>query len=181
MRDECQNWHSFDNISLPLIRDFADHWNDIRGDKPAPSRVDFHPENAVRFLPHLFLLDVIRPEMRFRARLVGTATVAAIGFDYTGQHLDEVISEPHLSTVERDLRDVAETGVLHYRVTTMAWDDREHAVYHRLYLPFTVNSDRIDMVMGIAKTVDDGDRTARKRPLAAIIESPATRTARIVL
>lgn len=181
MREEGQIWDSFDGISLPLLQDFAEHWNDLRGDRAIPSRRDFKPENAVRFLPHLFLLDVVRPDMRFRGRVVGTATVAAIGFDYTGRYLDEVIPEPHMTTVRNDLIDVAETGVLHYRVTTMAWENRSHAVYHRLYLPFTVDTDRVDMVMGIAQIIDKRDSMVRKDPIAAIIDWSETETARIVL
>lgn len=181
MQDACQTWHSFDGISLPLIRDFAEHWNAIRGDRPVPSRKDFDPIEAKRFLPHIILLDVIRPEMRFKGRLVGTSIVETLGFDYTGRCLDEVISEPYLSTLQKDLTEVAETGVLHYRVTTLAWEQREHAVYHRLYLPMTMDSDRVDLIVGIAGIVNWKDQAVLKNPIAAIIDSPMAQTARIVL
>jgi len=181
VQDACETWHSFDGISLPLIREFAEHWNAIRGDRAMPARQDFDPLEAKRFLPHIFLPDVIRPEMRFRGRLVGTAIVETLGFDYTGRCLDEVISEPYLSTLQEDLTEVAETGVSHYRVTTLAWEQRDHAIYHRLYLPMTTDSDRVDLIVGIARIVNWEDQTVQKDPIAAIIENPGTQTARIVL
>lgn len=181
MSDTTEIWESFDNISLPLVRDFAQYWDALRGNRRMPARKDFDPVDAKRFLPHLFLLDVLRPEMRFRGRLVGTQIVRELGFDYTGQCLDEVISEPYSSVLHEDLRAVAESGAPHYRVTTLAWDDRPYATYHRLYVPMSVDSDRVDIIVGIACIVDRSDAKASKDPIAAIIEGEQSFHAKILL
>ncbi len=181
-RGEIQeSWDSFDGISLPIIRDFAELWHSLRGGRPVPSRRDFEPTEAKIFLPHLFLLDVVRPEMRFRGRLVGTMIVQSIGFDYTGKYLDEVISEPYNTQLHADLAEVAETGVLHYRIKKMEWNDRSFNTYHRLYLPMTVDTERIEIVVGIACLVDRNDNSVGQEPVAASIVKETSRVIRIDL
>lgn len=181
MSENTKIWDSFDGISFPLIREFAQFWDALRDGRTMPARKDFDPIAAKRFLPHLFLLDVLRPEMRFRGRLVGTQIVTELGFDYTGKCLDEVIPEPYLSVLHQDLRTVAESGAPHYRVTTLAWDDRPHATYHRLYMPMSVGTDQVDIIVGIACIVDRTDDTVLKDPLSAIIDGNQTMQAKIVL
>ena len=133
------------------------------------------------FLPHLFLLDVVRPEMRFRGRLVGTQIVNALGFDYTGRFLDEVISNSYYCALHEDLLDVAENAVLHYRVADMAWNNRPYARYHRLCVPLHTTDDRVDIVAGMACIVRDGGSGATTAPIAAAIDITVIQYSRIVL
>lgn len=178
---ERETWDSLDHISMPLLRNFADHWNRLRGERRAPSRSDLDPAQLKPFLPHLFLLDVVRPAMRFRGRLVGTQIASSLGFDYTGRFLDEVISDSYYSTLREDLVDVAENAVLHYRITDMAWNKRPYARYHRLYAPLFTSGQRVDIVAGMACIVRQGDATAATEPLSAAIDSTVLRHSRIVL
>jgi len=132
-------------------------------------------------LPHLIMLDVIRPEMRYRGRLVGTSIVDVLGFDYTGKCLDEVVPASYYDHLSLDLRDVAENAVLHYRVTDLTWNDRPHSRYHRLYAPLCRDSERIDIIVGMACVVDPNDPTTVTEPMTATIEGQTVQQSRIVL
>lgn len=174
-------WQSIEQISMPIIREFARHWIRLRGGHRAPTRTEFDPVDMKPFLQHLFLLDVVRPEMRFRGRLVGTMVVQSLGFDYTNRFLDEVIDESYYPTLRRDLIDVAENAVLHYRVMDMAWNDRPYARYHRLYVPLRRDSDRIDIIAGMACMVHQGTEIVPEGLMSAIIPTKVVEEMRIVV
>ncbi|MBV8538853.1 MAG: PAS domain-containing protein [Alphaproteobacteria bacterium] len=81
-------WH-------PKLRQLHDYWQRIH---PAPGKLPgrqhFDPLEIHTLLPNIWLIDVIRPEMRFRYRLVGTQITEALG-DTTGRWLDDVHPDFH--------------------------------------------------------------------------------------
>jgi hypothetical protein len=57
-------------------------------------RRDLDPAALKSLLPNLFIADIEPKPFRVRYRLVGTKAVQVIGFDITGQYLDELLVEP---------------------------------------------------------------------------------------
>ncbi|GHD59345.1 hypothetical protein GCM10017083_43390 [Thalassobaculum fulvum] len=79
-------------INEPVVAEALAAWNRLRGDRamPAPSDLDVL-DLPRRLLPHLLLLDIEHePALRFRWRLIGTHTTAALGRDSTGRYWDEL-------------------------------------------------------------------------------------------
>lgn len=74
----------------PLLRAIHAYWLDKCGDRTMPARNDLDPVDIPALLPNLVLVDVLPPDGRLRARLVGTWIVNQFGRDDTGRFLDEV-------------------------------------------------------------------------------------------
>jgi len=88
MTARTADWH-------PKIRQLHDYWQRIRpASGKLPGRQNFDPLQIYALLPYIWLIDVIRPQMRFRYRLVGTRITEAVG-EPTGQWLDEVHTDFH--------------------------------------------------------------------------------------
>jgi hypothetical protein len=80
------NWH-------PYCRRFYDYCRDITPPGRLPGRQHVPPADIVPLLPRVWMLDVVRPALRFRYRLVGTSKVLTLGREVTGRWLDEVHPE----------------------------------------------------------------------------------------
>lgn len=67
-------------IRSPRIAEFHGLWDGLRGDRAAPARADFGPEDFRSVLPHLFLVEVEQDDLfRFAMRLVGTELERQLG------------------------------------------------------------------------------------------------------
>ncbi len=55
-----------------------------------PSRKDIEPTEIPDLLANVVLVDVTQDPLDFRYRLIGTAIVERIAFDYTGKHFTEL-------------------------------------------------------------------------------------------
>jgi hypothetical protein len=75
----------------PDLQRLMMEWQAWRGDRVAPGRADFQPEDLRYLLGKLFLFDIEPGEAgpRFRYRLFGSSVAQFRGFDLTGRHLDE--------------------------------------------------------------------------------------------
>lgn len=78
-------------------------WNRMRGSRAMPSPADVDALALPRrLLPHLLLLDIEHdPALRFRWRLIGTHTTAALGRDSTGRYWDEIYDDRGFATLAR--------------------------------------------------------------------------------
>lgn len=174
-----ETWHSIQRISHPLIRQFASYWQMKRGERYAPARGDIEPADLCQFLPHMFMLDVIRPDMRFKVRLVGTDMERDSNFyNTTGRFTDEVVP-PHVYPELRDeIEDVARHFVLRYKIADMAWQGRPYARYHRLMMPLSDDQCMVNIVLGIGYLIQAQE--APFTPLEAAIEVMPVAQSRIL-
>src|SRR5262249_29214633 len=67
-----------------LARGLA-YWESKRPGRRMPARRDIDPAEMLDLLPNVMLVDVVREPLDFRYRLIGTAIVAHMRHDYTGQ------------------------------------------------------------------------------------------------
>lgn len=72
------------------IRDLDSYWQSRRAGRLMPARADIDPADIRSLLPYLELTDLTHDPLRVYYRLVGTALVHSVGFDYTGHYLDEL-------------------------------------------------------------------------------------------
>lgn len=77
--------------------EFEAFWRSIRGSALVPSRADFHPSKARRFLRDLVLMEApSKASPTLRIRLTGQRFDETIGFDISGRdHLDFMPQEFH--------------------------------------------------------------------------------------
>jgi hypothetical protein len=131
-----------------IVRALVRYWLAIHPRTGLPGRRDIDPAMIPRILPHLVLTDVEGPPHRFRARLVGTAVVEAIGADFTGEYLDDAL--PGFGgtggTADRIL--VVETGLPSHRYGAATLPFRlDFAPLERVYLPLASDGRRVDMIL----------------------------------
>jgi hypothetical protein len=138
-------WH-------PKIRVLYDYWQRIH---PAPGvlpgRQHFDPLEVHTLLPNIWLIDVVRPQLRFRYRLVGTRITEALG-DTTGRWLDEVHPDFHPgSPTHENYLAVATHRDLSWRrgkPVLMAYSERCVEI-ERLLLPLANDGGTVDVILAL--------------------------------
>jgi hypothetical protein len=130
------------------LRDFHAYWLAKRGGKRVPARADIDPVELQRFLPNIFMIDVIDGGARFRYRLVGTAVGNALG-DYSGRYVDEALQPPHYARYHaKYLRVVRELAMI-YEVVRIFWQEGPPVVFRRLMLPLSDDQACANILFGL--------------------------------
>ncbi|TDQ81510.1 PAS domain-containing protein [Dongia mobilis] len=78
-------------LDSPKVHDLNRWWHGQRRAGDLPDRDDFDPAQWKAYLPFLLISDCSRDPFRIRYRLVGTAVVYVVGFDFTWRHLDAML------------------------------------------------------------------------------------------
>lgn len=139
---EPANWH-------PYLRELLAYYEKISPPGQLPGRQHFQPQAVPAVLPRVILLDVHRPPLRYKYRLVGTKEAELYGHDPTGRWYDEV--RPRSDKTEngyRRLTDAAERGIMSYRKgPVLAIRHREHQSAENLVAPFAADGRTVDMII----------------------------------
>jgi hypothetical protein len=75
------------DITSRLVYLLFGHWQQKRAERFAPRWRDIDPGEIRSVLPYLATADVLEAPFDLRYRLVGTAVVRAVGYDFTGRNL----------------------------------------------------------------------------------------------
>ena len=151
MTVDRDSWH-------PKIRQFHDYWQSIHPSPGViPGRQHFDPLAIAPLLPSIWLVDVVRPPIRFRYRLVGTRIVEALGQEVTGQWLDEAHPDfgPNLRSYQ-DYVSVAEEKRPSWRrgkPIFMAYAEACVAL-ERLLLPLARDGSTVDLIAALTILFD---------------------------
>lgn len=141
-----------EDLKDPRLAQGLAYWYRIRGDRRMPSRRDIRPGEILALLPHVFLVDVLRPPLRFRIRLAGTEIVNRFGEEITGRTLEEI--------------DLAHRGPAIAAIYAAAIADRAPVLsheeflrrdgrfmhYRRLVCPLSSDGMLVDMLFGVLAT-----------------------------
>lgn len=131
-----------------VIRDLVLYWLRIHPGSHLPGPKDFDPVEVPRLLRHLLLTDVHGPPYRFHARVVGTTVVEAIGKDFTGAYLDEVLPGFADTSGTAHRIEVIESGLPSYRCGPATMPFRlDYAQLERIYLPLATDGRRVDRIL----------------------------------
>jgi len=136
-------------IVEPVVAEALSAWNRLRGDRAMPALSDLDVLDLPRqLLPHLLLLDIEHePALRFRWRLIGTHTTAALGRDSTGRYWDELYDERGFEMLKRGplwvLRHKRPVRVLGRAV----YADKAHVHSESLDLPLSRDGTTVDRIL----------------------------------
>ena len=137
-----------DAPSAKSVHDVYTYWLTKKGVAIAPPRAAIAPEEMVRWLPWLALLDVIGEQPRFRVRLFGTGLVNAYGQEITGKWMDECdlnwVTDKLLEQMTTVVRE-RKPNVLRARYVKVS--DRRYLDYERIALPLSADGDTINMIL----------------------------------
>jgi PAS domain-containing protein len=135
-------------IADPRLHQAHDYWRRKARGRALPRRVDIDPTDIPRLLPDVMLVEV-RPEGRYRYRLIGTENALAHGMNATGRYLDEVLPGPGYKDHVIALYDecVGARRALYSECLFMAPDRRAPERHTKvLFMPLASDGETVDMV-----------------------------------
>ncbi len=142
----------FEELSEPShqsLKDLHAYWLSKKGTRKAPPRSAINPDEIVKQLSSIALLDVVGDPPRFRFRLFGTGLVAAYGQDLTGKFADEIdvgdkVPPEMLGRATKVVRECC-INVARSRYTKKS--DRRRVEYERILLPLSEDGETVNMIL----------------------------------
>ena len=132
----------------PVLRGLYEYWASKRQGLIPPPRAAIHPEEMVKWLPNLMLLDVVGEPPRFHVRLFGTALVEAYGEEITGRFMDDCDLNYITHQLEEQMLEVVRNGapnVIHAWFAKIA--DERYLDYERIALPLSSDGEHVNMIL----------------------------------
>jgi hypothetical protein len=102
-----------------------------------------------RWLGHICLIGVERPDMRLRLRVVGTQIVVYDGRDYTGRFFDEIVAPEHREAALAPYHESLRTGEPVSDIRPYIGPEATIARIHRLVLPCAEDGRTIDHFLAL--------------------------------
>ncbi len=134
---------AMNEIPSGILKNVYQYWLDMKGEREMPSRADLNPADITNLLPYIMLVDVEQQPRRYRYRLVGTETVKAMGYDVTGQYLDELpLVEKHVK-IRSDWLVKEKSPYMFF--DKLKWSNRSLLDYQTIALPLSANGEDVTM------------------------------------
>jgi hypothetical protein len=130
-----------------ILKRLQAYWEDKKGERPAPPKSAIDPTELRELLPNILLIDVVGDPPRFRARLFGSALVAAYGEEVTGKFDEEVdLDAVHAELMGFVERAVAECEPQYLRAAFTKRGGR-HLQYEQILLPLSDDGVKVNMLL----------------------------------
>ena len=141
-------------LTSPLQQRAYAYWQGKLSGRRMPSRKDLEPTEIPDLLANIVLVDVSHDPLDFKYRLIGTAIVERIAFDYTGKRFSEIAhQQPGSKVWETAARICEERAPLTSDIPYVGPDQWVRG-YRDLYLPLSDDGDRVNMIVGIVEFLD---------------------------
>ena len=138
------------------------YWNELRGERIAPRRIDIEPSQISHLLGRAFVLEQIN-SYSFRYRIAGSQLCENFGIDFRDTDFLAALTLNDRLGFVRQLSLLTERGaVLVASIIVSPENERSLRIpFEFLLLPLQNGDDKIDRVLGIASSananVGDGD------------------------
>lgn len=133
--------------SYPVLQDLLEWWYRLTPNGDMPSRMDVDPLSLpIRALPLVILVDVERPDLRYRVRLAGTALCAFVGRELRGSYLDEIFIPRDYDKLARDHLRMLDEKSVHFTERHMHTSDDRQLAYGRLAMPLSSDGVTVDAI-----------------------------------
>lgn len=123
------------------------YWQQVRGIRQMPARSDIDPNELQGVLRNLQLFEVIGGGERFFGRLSGEAAREALGFDPTGQFLDETPVGLERERATEALQKVVSTCAPTFAVRDVGLASGQRARCEDVLLPLSQDGKLVNMVL----------------------------------
>ncbi|WP_282604872.1 PAS domain-containing protein [Pelagibius sp. Alg239-R121] len=129
------------------LRLLVEYWRSIARGAAVPLRRDFEPMAIPLLLPDVYLVELMRPERRFRYRLVGTRVAEKAGFDATGCILDELSCGTTMAFVIRLLERCVDLHCPVASLSSFGRAGKANLIVRRVFLPLTLGRGPVDQIL----------------------------------
>jgi len=141
-------------LASPLQQRAFAYWQSKLGGRSMPARKDIEPTEIPDLLANIVLVDVSHDPLDFRYRLIGTAIVERIAFDYTGKRFTDLDHQQPGSRVwDTAARLCSERAPLVSDIPYVGPDQWVRG-YRDLYLPLSDDGEQVNMIMGVVEFLD---------------------------
>ena len=130
-----------------------DHWHEIKGDYPLPSRADINLNRLGPILTHLVLLDVRYDPLDFIYRIIGDRVLSNFTENYTGRTLTDIPGKGPGSKVYATLENVVTTKVPCIQGVPYVGPNRDFISIESLALPLASDHETVDKIIIIVEFV----------------------------
>lgn len=141
-------------LTSPLQQRAHAYWQSKLSGRRMPSRKDLEPTEIPELLANIVLVDVSHDPLDFRYRLIGTAIVERIAFDYTGKRFAEIDHQQSGSKVWETAARICEERAPLISDIPYVGPDQWVRGYRDLYLPLSDDGDQVNMIVGIVEFLD---------------------------
>ena len=135
-------------IDTPVAKALWSYWSAKWIDGKMPARAELYPEEMIRFLAHVYLIEVQDSPRQYFVRLAGTTVNEALGLDTTNRYVHEYLSEGRAEMWQGWLDQVANEGRGIFLKLDMSGVGKKFIQGVCLILPL-MSDDKVDMVIGI--------------------------------
>lgn len=155
-RTDARAWLEAEAPISPLGREFLAYWHAKCPEAGFPTRADVAPDEILKLLPYIFMLDVLEQEagLDFRFRLVGTAIMRVEG-EHTGKLLSAMFPDRKAYAVLWQQYLDAAAGRVWVRHETLRWQGRDHIDYEVILAPLQDDAGRVTMLIGLAHAQEE--------------------------
>jgi hypothetical protein len=137
---------SLDRVRQPRLEVVLDHWNEIRRERPMPSRRDIDPQGLKGALGIVMIARFDPSQDDFRFSLFGTEIVLAQRTDYTNKLARDLEPKAFGELISSNYRQARTSGHPFYGRISLSFD-RELVSYHRLVLPLGGDGGQVDALL----------------------------------
>ena len=139
-------------LQEPLCIEMLSYWNELRGGRVMPHPEDIDPVRFARHMPNLLVVQIDWEPFDVSYRLLGGDFVDAHGANFRGRRVLESQSHTgHFSEVLFEFYKFVATERRPYAVAgTMEYTARGRVEVEAVYMPFTVDGERTDRILGAA-------------------------------
>lgn len=145
----------FETLEEPRDSDLArlyTYWNEKRGPRLMPSRVDIDPCDIPWALPHIFLVEAVPPPNHYRYRIHGTALAEFHGKDFTGLAIHETVAPADAEVVLYAFDGIVASRQPLFGKGPVFWcEDKDHKWYEACNLPLSADGATVNMIFGAIK------------------------------
>jgi len=147
---QCRT-REFLDVCPPRIAEIFHYWDGLRRGRKMPRRADFLPEQVVRHLPGILLIDVEGREADgtgiYRYRVVGTEEVRLRGHDPTGKLVRDGFFGPSLEEVMGGYDSICKSGSFMYELLEFVSPEGRWRAEHAVILPFSEDGETVSQIL----------------------------------
>lgn len=129
------------------------YWNEVRGERLAPRRLDIEPARIGAVLPDTFILERIDAKTS-RFRLAGTRICEAFGTEFRGLNIFELVGEEDRITLQRQIAVIGSQGAAGLFLMSAETGEGVAARAELLLLPLTHTREVVDRFLGSISLID---------------------------
>lgn len=129
------------------------YWNEVRGTRMAPTRLEIEPGRITEILSESFILES-GPDQSFVFRLAGTRICDQYGIEMRGASFLSLAGAEHIDVLEEKLHAVITQGAVGVFEFEASADDGRTVVFEAVVLPLLHSGQAVSRFLGTITAID---------------------------